>query len=146
MTNECQQDADLGERMMYVLEQGIAEFGVAAVIGCDLPALDVDILDDAHDQLRRGKNVIGPAEDGGFYFLGLQNAERGLFEGIHWGDGNVLAQLQRRADFHGIRLSSLKTLRDIDEWPDFLWLLKHDPSFDDLVESNHSINHPVSQA
>lgn len=134
LTPATQQGADLGARMLTALHHGIARAGCAAVLGCDVPHCSGTILQDAHALLTRGENAIGPAEDGGFYLLGIQGnatneAPAALFTGVNWGTHKALQQVQARATTLGIHLSELPRLRDIDSYADLKWLANHDPAY-----------------
>ena len=43
------------------------------IIGSDLLDLSEDIIEEAYKKLDNNDAVIGPAEDGGYYLLGLKN-------------------------------------------------------------------------
>src|SRR3972149_2224967 len=75
-----QADGDLGAKMLDALRAGIARKGSAAVMGCDVPHCGWDVIDQANGWLARGKNVLGPTEDGGYYFIGLQETQPELFD------------------------------------------------------------------
>ncbi|MBI3897739.1 MAG: TIGR04282 family arsenosugar biosynthesis glycosyltransferase [Gammaproteobacteria bacterium] len=117
-----QGDGDLGARMQRALANGIAIHGAAAVIGSDVPHCPWTILDDANDLMARGHNVLGPAADGGYYFIGLTRPGRELFTDMAWGAGSVLAETLRRATAASIDFKLLPSLRDIDTAAD-LWLV-----------------------
>ncbi|MEK7191803.1 MAG: DUF2064 domain-containing protein, partial [Pseudomonadota bacterium] len=68
----------------------------------------------ANHWLAQGRNVLGPTEDGGYYFIGLGAPHAGLFEGIDWGTDRVLAQTLERAKSLGVEFEWLPRLRDID--------------------------------
>ena len=123
-----QAEGDLGTKMLSALRQGIDRSGSAAVMGCDVPHCGWETLDQANDWLARGDNVLGPTEDGGYYFIGLQQARAELFEGIEWGGDRVLAATLARAGRLGIEFEMLPTQRDIDTAAD-LWLVaqKYEP-------------------
>lgn len=123
-----QKGADLGARMLHALREGIAREGCAAIMGCDVPHCGWEAIDQANDWLARGRNVLGPAEDGGYYFIGLQQARPGLFEDMPWGSDRVLPTTLARAERLGMEFDLLKTLRDIDTAND-LWLVaqKYEP-------------------
>ncbi|HSW53416.1 MAG TPA: TIGR04282 family arsenosugar biosynthesis glycosyltransferase [Sulfuricaulis sp.] len=123
-----QSQGDLGARMLAALRDGIARHGAAAVMGCDVPHCGWDVIDQANDSLARGRNVLGPAEDGGYYFIGLQEARPELFADMPWGSDRVLEMTLARAEKLGMEFELLKTLRDIDTAAD-LWLVaqKYDP-------------------
>ncbi|MBI3574717.1 MAG: TIGR04282 family arsenosugar biosynthesis glycosyltransferase [Gammaproteobacteria bacterium] len=113
---------DLGARMQAALREGLARRRAAAILGCDVPHCSWDILDQANHWLAQGRNVLGPTEDGGYYFIGLGAPHVALFEGIDWGTDQVLAQTLARAEQLGIEFEWLPRLRDIDTVDD-LWLV-----------------------
>lgn len=119
---------DLGARMLDALRAVMKPRGGAAIIGCDVPQCGWDALDQANDWLARGRNVLGPTEDGGYYFIGLQEARPELFTGIPWGSGEVREMTLARADKLGLEFELLPTLRDVDTAND-LWLVaqKYEP-------------------
>ena len=126
---EVQIEGDLGMRMAHCIKQGIAQQGVCAVMGCDVPHVSQTIIGDFHKAMFEGENVVGPADDGGFYFLGLHQFEEALFDGISWGGTAVLSDMQKNGEAEGIRLCEYSTLRDIDNWDDLYWLASVDSSY-----------------
>ncbi len=109
----------LGEKMLAVLEVGINRGGGAAVMGCDVPHVPPDDLRLAYAALAGGRNVLGPAADGGFYFIGLCRTASGLFDGVEWGTREVAAQTVKAARTAGIEFHAMLTeLRDVDSWED----------------------------
>lgn len=113
---------DLGARMQRALAHGIEHHGAAAVLGCDVPHCDWEILDDANAALVRGTSVLGPSEDGGYYLIGVTEANVELFSGIAWGGPCVFDMTLERAARIGLEFTLLPALRDIDTAAD-LWLL-----------------------
>lgn len=105
---------DLGTKMRTALEEGIARNGAAAVMGSDVPHCPESTLEQAFDWLAKGKNVIGPCRDGGYYLIGLQQAEPELFRDIPWGEAGVLDITRARATALGFEFEDLPTLRDLD--------------------------------
>ena len=61
--------------------------------------------------------MLGPAEDGGYYLIGLRRPHAALFENIPWGGAGVWPQTLARARRAGLQCHTLKKLADID-WPD----------------------------
>lgn len=120
-----QRGADLGERMCAALRDGRAGRGAAAVLGCDVPHCPWQVLDQANDWLARGHAVLGPTEDGGYYFIGLTRDVPELFADIPWGTVNVLPRTLKRAALLGIEFELLPELRDVDTAAD-LWLAAQD--------------------
>jgi uncharacterized protein len=119
---------DLGARMLNALREGLKRHGSAAVMGCDAPHCAWDVLDQVNDWLARGKNVLGPTEDGGYYLIGMQEAVPELFDNMPWGSHQVLSMTLVRAEAIGIEFELLAKLRDIDTARD-LWLVaqKYEP-------------------
>jgi uncharacterized protein len=118
----AQTTGDLGARLQQALGFGIERHGAAAVLGCDVPHCEWEILDDANSALARGRNVLGPSEDGGYYLIGLCDRYPELFVDIDWGGPRVLAATLERAQAIGIEFTLLPMLRDIDTAAD-LWLV-----------------------
>lgn len=110
----AQRGADLGERMLNALREGLKHRIAAAILGCDVPHCSGGILDEANHWLAQGYNVIGPTEDGGYYFIGLTRAYPELFTDIPWGTSNVLERTLERAATLGVEFERLPSLRDID--------------------------------
>ena len=117
-----QAEGDLGIKMLSALRQGIERAGSAAILGCDVPHGGGGFIDQANDLLAHRKNVLGPTEDGGYYFIGLSEARSELFEDVEWGSTRVLATTCARAAKLGMEFEMLTTLRDIDTAAD-LWLV-----------------------
>lgn len=132
---ENQVSGDLGERLKHCLVKGIRDHGSAAVMGCDTPHVSTETLAAFNHSMQSGNNVVGPAEDGGFYFLGLDVFDDELFSGVQWGGSRVLSKIQYNASNQGIEIRPLSPLRDIDNWEDLLWLASTDDLYADLCQS-----------
>lgn len=110
-----QQGADLGERMAYALQQTLYTQQSAILIGTDCPAIDIDYIQQAIEELDNGHDiVIGPAEDGGYVLIGVKLFNSELFKDIDWGSGRVLQQTKHKIDQLDLSLKELDTLWDID--------------------------------
>jgi rSAM/selenodomain-associated transferase 1 len=115
MITQC--EGHLGVKMRHAL----ASCGYpAAVMGCDAPHISPACLQSTYSKLTNGQSVIGPADDGGYYILGLAKAVDVLFEDKAWGTSSVLSSTLNAAASAGLELDSLKPLNDIDEWQDLL--------------------------
>lgn len=120
-----QPEGDLGERLQAALASAFAQGGGAVVaIGTDCPDLDATLLAEAFDHLKHHPLVLGPAQDGGYYLIGLREPQPQLFQGIPWSSAAVLATTVERARQLGLGPAYLATLRDVDRpedldpWPD----------------------------
>ncbi len=109
---------DLGERLARAAPPYPTIF-----IGSDAPDVTADLLRNAADALAHADAVIGPAEDGGYWLLGLAREVRGVFERIDWGTGAVLTQTVTRLADAGIDPVRVPELADCDRpedlarWP-----------------------------
>ena len=114
-----QGEGDLGDR----LARAAAPYPVI-FIGSDAPDLDADRLIAAATALANASAVIGPAEDGGYYLLGLNAPAPWLFTDMDWGTETVFEETMRRFAAHGITPVVLEPLADVDRpedlarWPE----------------------------
>ncbi len=115
-----QRGDDLGERMLYALDQLLHEPGCAAaiLIGCDVPALSAEFVDKAFAALVYHDLVLGPTSDGGYYLIGMKKLLRPLFEGPPWGGPRVLATTLDIAAANGYAVALLDRLDDLDTLAD----------------------------
>ncbi len=123
-----QATGDLGAKMLQALREGIQRAGCAAILGCDVPHAGWDTIDQANTWLARGRNVIGPTHDGGYYFIGLHETRPELFRDVAWSSQQVLSATLTHAATLEMEFEMLKKLRDIDTASD-LWLIaqKYEP-------------------
>ena len=125
LTLHCQQGKDLGERLLYALESALSEADFTIVIGCDIPELNAEVLQEACVAMQQGADaVIVPAEDGGYTLLGIRRAEPLLFNQIDWGSNRVMAQTRERLHSLGWRWRELDALWDVDRPQDLSRLLR----------------------
>ncbi|MCY3767746.1 MAG: TIGR04282 family arsenosugar biosynthesis glycosyltransferase [Gammaproteobacteria bacterium] len=129
MDLEVQIEGDLGSRMMHVLKRGVKESGYSAVMGCDIPHLPGETLENAYELLTTRGNVIGPATDGGFYFLGVNQENERIFRDVRWGESTVLSRVRANFSECGLALASCAESRDIDTWDDLCWLAETDARY-----------------
>ena len=82
----------LGQRMAFAFKEAFSQGATAAVIiGTDCPELSEGVLGKAFEALRRSEVVIGPANDGGYFLIGLSRFVPEIFEEIAWGTDRRLA-------------------------------------------------------
>jgi uncharacterized protein len=111
-----QRGRDLGERLAAAIADEL-DAGAPAVlaIGADAPHLPADRLREAALALAGGADVVlGPADDGGYYLVGLRRAAPTLFAGIDWGGSRVLGTTLVRAAASGLRVHLLPRDFDVD--------------------------------
>ncbi len=116
---EAQEGADLGEREHNAFTRVLgpdARFGYerAVLIGTDCPVLDNKGIEHAFNLLDHHDVAIGPAEDGGYYLMGLTSPRPGLFGGIDWGTSEVLEKTMQAAIKAKLDIAMLTELYDVD--------------------------------
>lgn len=115
-SKQLQQGDDLGERMAEAFRRSFEEKGMGKVviIGSDCAELTIDILQEAFSRLEDHDVVIGPANDGGYYLLGMRKFIPELFTGISWSTEAVLEQTFEKADKVNAGYYELQELHDVD--------------------------------
>ena len=87
----------------------------AAAIGTDSPGLPAEYIREGFERLKDHDLVLGPAQDGGYYLIGLrQKAVPELFEGISWSTPDVLAGTMKAAENLGLSVWLLPEYFDVD--------------------------------
>ncbi len=115
LSYRCQANSDLGQRMREALEDALRQGCRSAVlVGSDIPAISAQLLCRAFKALERTDAVFGPADDGGYYLVGLRRPAPQLFRAMPWGEGSVLERTLSRARLHGISTTCIDRLRDVD--------------------------------
>lgn len=117
-----QRGADLGERMLHALRDGLSRYRRVVLVGSDCPGLDSDYLCDADRRLRDHDMVWGPAVDGGYVLVAATRADAACFRGIDWGSDAVMSQTRAIAGERGIAHALLPVRQDVDRPADLpLW-------------------------
>lgn len=108
---------NLGERLENAFA-GTFELGSTeiAVIGTDSPDLPSEYIFEAFSRLDYEQTdvVLGPADDGGYYLLGLKRVWEELFRGLPWSSRELLAASIERAKNLSLGVSLLPSWYDID--------------------------------
>ena len=82
-----QHGRSFGERLANATEAVFAQgYQRILIIGSDSPGLEASLLVKANQQLESHSTVLGPAEDGGLYLIGLTAAayDRAFFVSLPW--------------------------------------------------------------
>jgi rSAM/selenodomain-associated transferase 1 len=109
----------LGERMAQAFDEAFAAgAGRVVIIGTDCPGLSAELLRQAFDQLLSHELVVGPADDGGYYLLGMNKLQPELFADKAWSTASVLPDTLADAARLGLRVAQLPTLHDVDSAQD----------------------------
>ncbi|MEF8787743.1 MAG: TIGR04283 family arsenosugar biosynthesis glycosyltransferase [Planctomycetota bacterium] len=110
-----QPEGDLGNRMRMCFRGAFREgCDRVVLVGSDCPGVTATIFQGAFERLHGRDLVLGPAQDGGYYLVGLRRRAPGLFDGPSWGSSTVLRQTLRKAGSLGLTHALLQTLQDVD--------------------------------
>ena len=108
---------ELGDRMLNAFREGFrAGFERIIIIGSDMYHLSQTELEEAFCKLNDHDYVVGPAEDGGYYLLGMKHLNEKLFQNKTWGTDTVLASTLQ--DMNGAKIALLNERNDVDYYED----------------------------
>ncbi len=121
-----QVEGDLGARMSHAFRRGFSRGPRRVVcIGADSPHLPESIVDQAFQRLAEVPVVLGPAEDGGYYLIGLTGSHDALFDAIPWSTDRVLKVTLDRCAREGLGAELLPPFYDVDEPDELVRLAKY---------------------
>lgn len=104
--------ADISAAARYFLDRE----SPVIIVDSDSPTLPLRYLEEALARIRAGDVdvVLGPAEDGGYYLIGLRRSAPQLFDDIPWSTSSVLEVTRSRAEAAGLSVHLLPTWWDVD--------------------------------
>lgn len=114
----AQRGDGFGERLLLATEDLLAiGFHAVCLIDSDSPTVPqhaymraVELLTQPGDRV-----VLGPSDDGGYYLIGMKQAQARLFQEIDWSTEKVFAQTMQRAAEAGAAVELLPTWYDVDD-------------------------------
>ena len=112
-----QEGADLSARLDNALTHYLTRgYERVAIMNSDGPTLPVASLAAAFDELGNGADVVlGPADDGGYYLIGLKRPAPRLLREVRMSTPTVLADTLALAAAEGLRVALLPMWYDIDD-------------------------------
>ena len=118
-------DGGLGDKMKDGFQKVFADGNQKVIIiGSDCASLTPEIVLDAFQQLDNHDFVIGPADDGGYYLLGMNSFEPTVFDHVTWSTETVLSQTIANIKALNKNHALLTVLSDIDyeeDWKKHGW-------------------------
>lgn len=106
---------DLGINMFQAFKEVFMKgYTRAALVGADIPDLSGSIITRAFELLSVNDLVFGPAEDGGYYLIGMSSLIKEVFEDVPWSSGQTLQKSLKKAGLYGYSVGFTETLSDID--------------------------------
>jgi uncharacterized protein len=115
-----QPEGDLGVRVEASLQRALLHSPYAIALGADTPGLPSAVVEAAIDQLGHADSVLGPTEDGGYYFLGVKQCPPGLLGGIRWSHPTTLADTVQQLKNFGQSHALAEPWFDLDTMEDLL--------------------------
>jgi hypothetical protein len=89
--------------------------GPALIIGADIPAISTEHIKRAFKAIGGSDAVFGPAEDGGYWAIGLKRSRphpASFLKNVRWSTEFALSDSIRTLPDH--RIAKLDTLKDVD--------------------------------
>ncbi|MBC9932230.1 TIGR04282 family arsenosugar biosynthesis glycosyltransferase [Chitinophaga qingshengii] len=110
---------DAGESMSLAFNLVFATgYQEVVMIGMDCPYLSPELLEEAFAALKHNQVVIGPAQHGGFYLLGMQCFYPELFDFVDAASSDWLRRLLTAIHQMQLRFAFLPTLNVVQELAD----------------------------
>ncbi len=128
---KLQEGADLGLRMQNAFTELFnTGYEKIMIVGSDILDLNTKHISDAFIKLDTHDAVIGPAQDGGYYLLGMKQLLPDIFKNKTWGTATVLKEtiknLQNRDLFLLEELNDIDTFEDVNNNKILKKLVTHD--------------------
>lgn len=118
-------DLDLGQKMSLAFQKAFNDGNQQVIIiGSDCASLTAEAIEDAFLLLDQHDFVVGPAEDGGYYLLGMQKYTPKIFQNIQWSTPEVFPKTLAYIENTQKTVGLLPTLSDIDyeeDWKQHGW-------------------------
>lgn len=110
-----QQGNDLGQRMLNAFYDALEQdYEKIILVGTDCFQITAEIIQQGFDKLDSNDFVVGPADDGGYYLIGMKKLLASLFEGKTYGHKNVYTELIEDIEDADLSYAELPRLVDID--------------------------------
>lgn len=113
-----QGEGDLGARQARIAARALASAPFVLAIGSDSPGLPRSVFEAARAALTQHDAVLGPAEDGGYYLLGLRRTEPGLLDDLPWSAPTTFEATKERLASRGFSVATIQCWFDVDEGED----------------------------
>ena len=116
-----QQGIDLGERMKNAFKKGFEDgYERIVLIGSDLPDITANHIKKGLNALKQNEVAFGPAEDGGYYLIGLSKMHNFVFDNKPWSETHLLEETLSELKEKQVTFTTLDTLNDIDDFEDLI--------------------------
>ena len=97
-----QRGEDLGDKMYNAISEVLAEGAEAVSLsGTDIPMLLAEDIESSFTNLENNDIVLSPTEDGGYYLVGMKNANKEIFDIEGYGTGSVYENTKQKIEDMG---------------------------------------------
>jgi rSAM/selenodomain-associated transferase 1 len=121
-----QRGTNLSENMQFTFEDLLDDYEKVIILSSDVPNVGPETVTRALNALESYDVVIGPAEDGGYYLIGMKNPHN-IFEDLPWGKENLLEHqmaVLKNKKLSFVFLEKMPDVDDIEELKHFKKTLK----------------------
>ena len=123
-----QPDGDLGAKMKFAFDHAFqSNYENVIIIGSDLLDIDETLINQAFKLLNYNEVVIGPATDGGYYLLGLNEMIESVFLNKSWGSDDVFNETILDVKTKNIHILEYKNdidyVQDLEQHPELIKLI-----------------------
>lgn len=133
-----QKGVDLGERMLNAFKDGFNDgYDHIVLIGSDLPDISSNHILSGLDALDTNEAVFGPAEDGGYYLVGMSKLIPEIFQDKPWSQPELLKTTIEQLKQTKTQVGILETLNDIDTYEDLI--------ASDFYKNNEKLQEKIQQ-
>jgi glycosyltransferase A (GT-A) superfamily protein (DUF2064 family) len=122
-----------GRCLLHAIQGMLGEgHRAACVLSSDSPTLPTRLLIQAAELLLApgDRAVLGAADDGGYYLLGLKAVHAAMFADIAWSTGSVADATRARAQSIGLELVEIAPWYDVDDAASLEMLLADTEGYD----------------
>lgn len=124
-------DGDLGDKMEAAFARSFKDgYNKVVIVGSDLFDLEPMHIEQAFQSLDTHDYVLGPAQDGGYYLLGMNQLNPNLFKNKSWGTATVFEATMD--DLKNETVFLLEELNDVDTFDD----IKHNNVLKSFILQN----------
>jgi rSAM/selenodomain-associated transferase 1 len=129
LEKKLQIKGDLGEKMGHAFQQGFANgYQHVIGIGTDIYDLNANDIQAGFDQLKKNPYCFGPANDGGYYLIGMTQYQPQIFQNKFWSTASVLKETLRDLPPENVTLLQEKmdvdTIEDLKQIKELSYIIK----------------------
>lgn len=111
---EVQVPGDIGEKMSSAFRQMSSQYEKCILIGSDCPDLQARHIKEGFKALESADVVIGPANDGGYYLIGMKDMNESIFQLREWSTSYVCEETIEKIVKVGLTCIEIDELQDVD--------------------------------